>query len=83
MCPELVDGHPLRQAQRPQRVSNQRRTKRFGGPFALKLEVVVDIFIYPPVHWSIQTRQFAKTKQLAEHDSSQGSKGLSPGAEAR
>src|SRR5512132_294880 len=32
--PRAGEGHPLQQAQRPQRASNQRRTKPFRGPFA-------------------------------------------------
>jgi hypothetical protein len=47
------------------------------------LQVVVDFFLYPPVHWSMQTRQFANIKRQAERDWAQASLGLSRGAEAR
>jgi hypothetical protein len=47
------------------------------------LQVIVDFFLYPPAHWSMQMRQFANIKRLAERDYAQASKELSPGAEAR
>jgi hypothetical protein len=46
------------------------------------LQVIVDFFLYPPAHWSMQMRQFANIKRLAEGDYAQASKELSPGAEA-
>lgn len=30
------------------------------------LEAVLNFFLYPPVHWAMQTRQFANVKRLAE-----------------
>jgi proline iminopeptidase len=32
------------------------------------LQIVVDLFLYPPMHWTMQTRQFANIKRLAERD---------------
>jgi F420H(2)-dependent quinone reductase len=32
------------------------------------LQAIVDVFLYPPVHWTMQTRQFANIKRLAERD---------------
>ncbi|MEV6097227.1 hypothetical protein [Nocardia sp. NPDC051981] len=32
------------------------------------LQVVGDFFVYPPVHWVMQTRQFANIKRLAERE---------------
>jgi hypothetical protein len=32
------------------------------------LQAIVDLFLYPPVHWSMQTRQLANIKRLAERD---------------
>ncbi|MEV6392438.1 hypothetical protein [Nocardia xishanensis] len=32
------------------------------------LRAVGDFFVYPPVHWVMQTRQFANIKRLAERD---------------
>jgi hypothetical protein len=44
------------------------------------LQSVWDVFVYPPVHWSMQTRQFANVKRLAERDWAQASTGLSRGS---
>ena len=35
------------------------------------LQALVDFFVYPPVHWTLQTRQFANIKRLAERDREQ------------
>jgi hypothetical protein len=35
------------------------------------LLAVGDFFVYPPVHWIMQTRQFANIKRLAERDRAQ------------
>jgi proline iminopeptidase len=32
------------------------------------LQALGDFFVYPPVHWAMQTRQFANIKRLAERD---------------
>ncbi|MGW5421196.1 hypothetical protein [Streptomyces sp. NPDC003943] len=37
------------------------------------LRAAVDFFVYPPVHWAMQTRQFANIKRLAELDWAQAS----------
>lgn len=39
------------------------------------LQAIVDLFLYPPVHWSMQTRQFANIKRLAERDWARASVG--------
>jgi proline iminopeptidase len=36
-------------------------------------QAVVDFFVYPPVHWARQKRQFANVKRLAERDWAQTS----------
>jgi hypothetical protein len=43
------------------------------------LQAIVDLFLYPPVHWSMQSRQFANIKRLSEREWARSSIGSSIG----
>jgi len=40
----------------------------YGSTRPRWLQSIWDVFVYPPVHWSMQTRQFANIKRRAERD---------------